>query len=140
MECMPLGVSRLSQDFWDFQLEYKTLVKVCILRYIVHLCHHDLFPIVRIVLMSHNEEYIATLPSAYGRSILTVPWVELGGKCVINCPQTGYSAHMEFHCKVHLLQLMHIMQYRYVVGSLCMEARNIVLLLTFDGLMRRNQF
>ena len=55
---------------------------------------------VRIVLMDHNEEYIATLPSAYGRSILTVPWVELGGKCVINCPQTGYSAHIEFHCKV----------------------------------------
>jgi len=60
--------------------------------------------------MGHNEEYIATLPSAYGRSILTVPWVELGGKCVINCPQTGYSAHIEFHCKVHLLQLMHTMQ------------------------------
>lgn len=54
---------------------------------------------IRIVLMSHNEEYIATLPSAYGRSILTVPWVELGGKCVISCPQTGYSAHIEFHCK-----------------------------------------
>ena len=53
--------------------------------------------------MNHNEEYIATLPSAYGRSILTVPWVELGGKCVINCPQTGYSAHIEFHCKVYLL-------------------------------------
>ena len=50
--------------------------------------------------MSHNEEYIATLPSAYGRSILTVPWVELGGKCIIDCPQTGYTAHIEFHCKV----------------------------------------
>ncbi|XP_065915827.1 oxysterol-binding protein-related protein 9-like [Dysidea avara] len=54
---------------------------------------------IRIVLMGHNEEYIATLPSAYGRSILTVPWVELGGKCVIDCPQTGYTAHIEFHCK-----------------------------------------
>ena len=55
--------------------------------------------------MEHNEEYIATLPSAYGRSILTVPWVELGGKCVIDCPQTGYSAHIEFHCKVSYITI-----------------------------------
>ena len=68
--------------------------------------------------MSHNEEYIATLPSAYGRSILTVPWVELGGKCVINCPQTGYSAHTEFHCKVYLSQLMHSNNLNYCLQPL----------------------
>ncbi len=27
-----------------------------------------------------NEDYIVTFPSGFGRSILTVPWVELGGK------------------------------------------------------------
>ena len=49
--------------------------------------------------MDHNEEYICTFPSAYGRSILTVPWVELGGKVSITCPQTNYHANIEFKCK-----------------------------------------
>ena len=35
-----------------------------------------------------------------GRSILTVPWVELGGKVQISCAKTGYSATIEFHTKV----------------------------------------
>ena len=29
-------------------------------------------------LLDHNEEYVVTFPSGFGRSILTVPWVELG--------------------------------------------------------------
>ena len=33
------------------------------------------------------------------RSILTTPWVELGGKCEITCPQSGYRAEVEFKCK-----------------------------------------
>ncbi|EHB00685.1 Oxysterol-binding protein-related protein 9 [Heterocephalus glaber] len=33
------------------------------------------------------------------RSILTVPWVELGGECSINCSKTGYSANIVFHTK-----------------------------------------
>ena len=49
--------------------------------------------------MDHGEEYVVTFPSGFGRSILTVPWVELGGKVSINCPQTGYIANIEFKCK-----------------------------------------
>lgn len=33
------------------------------------------------------------------RSILTVPWVELGGECNINCSKSGYSATITFHTK-----------------------------------------
>ena len=46
-----------------------------------------------------GEEYRATFPSGYGRSILTVPWVELGGKVDLGCEKTGYSAVIEFKCK-----------------------------------------
>lgn len=53
-----------------------------------------------IFLLEKGEEYIVTFPSAYGRSILTVPWVELGGAVNITCPQTGYSANVEFLTKV----------------------------------------
>ncbi|RWS15459.1 oxysterol-binding protein-related protein 9-like isoform X3 [Dinothrombium tinctorium] len=52
-----------------------------------------------IYLLDRGEEYTCTFPSAYGRSILTVPWVELGGAVAINCPQTGYSANIEFLTK-----------------------------------------
>ena len=34
------------------------------------------------------------------RSILTYPWMELGGKCVVKCEKTGYRSEIEFHCKV----------------------------------------
>ncbi|XP_063113162.1 oxysterol-binding protein-related protein 10 isoform X4 [Cavia porcellus] len=50
-------------------------------------------------LLEHGEEYVFTLPSAYARSILTIPWVELGGKVSINCAKTGYSATVTFHTK-----------------------------------------
>ncbi|XP_031199010.1 oxysterol-binding protein-related protein 10 isoform X1 [Mastomys coucha] len=50
-------------------------------------------------LLDHGEEYVFTLPSAYARSILTVPWVELGGKVSISCAKTGYSATVTFHTK-----------------------------------------
>ncbi|XP_066523035.1 oxysterol-binding protein-related protein 10 isoform X2 [Hoplias malabaricus] len=50
-------------------------------------------------LLEHGEEYVFTLPSAYARSILTVPWVELGGKVSINCVKSGYSATVTFHTK-----------------------------------------
>lgn len=48
----------------------------------------------------HNEDYIFSLPTAYGRSILTVPWFELGGTVSVECPQSGYSASIRFHTKV----------------------------------------
>ncbi|XP_041040791.1 oxysterol-binding protein-related protein 10-like isoform X1 [Carcharodon carcharias] len=47
----------------------------------------------------HDEDYVFTLPCAYARSILTVPWVELGGKVSINCAKSGYSAAVTFHTK-----------------------------------------
>uniref|UniRef100_UPI0037E95CA5 oxysterol-binding protein-related protein 10-like n=1 Tax=Semicossyphus pulcher TaxID=241346 RepID=UPI0037E95CA5 len=50
-------------------------------------------------LLEHDEEYVFTLPCAYARSILTVPWVELGGKVTINCAKSGYSASVTFHTK-----------------------------------------
>lgn len=46
-----------------------------------------------------HMEYTVSFPSAYARSILTVPWMELGGKCLLECKQTGYYANIEFHCK-----------------------------------------
>ena len=46
-----------------------------------------------------KENYTVTFPSGYARSILTVPWIELGGKASIQCPETGYSASVEFKCK-----------------------------------------
>ena len=33
------------------------------------------------------------------RSILTFPWVELGGKVNITCAKTGYNASITFHTK-----------------------------------------
>ncbi|KAI8774263.1 oxysterol-binding protein-related protein 9 isoform X1 [Biomphalaria glabrata] len=49
--------------------------------------------------IDYDEEYTLTFPSGYGRSILTVPWVELGGKILINCAKTGFSSQVEFHTK-----------------------------------------
>ncbi|XP_048835113.1 oxysterol-binding protein-related protein 11 isoform X1 [Brienomyrus brachyistius] len=50
-------------------------------------------------LLDYDEEYTFTLPSAYARSILTVPWVELGGKVNVSCVKTGYSAAITFQTK-----------------------------------------
>lgn len=33
------------------------------------------------------------------RSILTVPWIELGGTVLIECEKTGYHATIEFQTK-----------------------------------------
>ncbi|KAK9519289.1 hypothetical protein VZT92_022030 [Zoarces viviparus] len=49
--------------------------------------------------LEHDEHYILTFPNGYGRSILTVPWVELGGECNISCSKSGYSATIMFHTK-----------------------------------------
>lgn len=50
-------------------------------------------------LLDRNEQYIVTFPNGYGRSILTVPWIELGGTVTIRCPQTGYNGQIEFQLK-----------------------------------------
>ncbi|XP_064601309.1 oxysterol-binding protein-related protein 11-like, partial [Liolophura sinensis] len=50
-------------------------------------------------LLEHDEEYVFGLPSVYARSILTVPWVELGDKIHISCQKTNLSAAVTFHTK-----------------------------------------
>ncbi|XP_036616010.1 oxysterol-binding protein-related protein 10 [Trichosurus vulpecula] len=50
-------------------------------------------------LLDYEEDYVFTLPNAYARSILTIPWVELGGKVTIDCAKTGYTALVTFHTK-----------------------------------------
>ncbi|XP_064626227.1 oxysterol-binding protein-related protein 9-like isoform X2 [Lineus longissimus] len=52
-----------------------------------------------ISVVDYDEEYLITFPSGYGRSILTTPWIELGGKCTISCPKSGYSANINFLTK-----------------------------------------
>lgn len=52
-----------------------------------------------ITLLDHDENYVITFPSAYGRSILGVPWFEMGGKVTIECEKTGHSANIEFLTK-----------------------------------------
>jgi len=50
----------------------------------------------------HNtprEDYVFGFPNGYARSILSVPWVELGGPVTISCSQTGYHAKVEFLTK-----------------------------------------
>ncbi|XP_017756318.1 PREDICTED: oxysterol-binding protein-related protein 9 [Eufriesea mexicana] len=49
--------------------------------------------------LQHGEEYVLTFPNGYGRSILTVPWIELGGTATIHCTQTGLHATIEFLTK-----------------------------------------
>ena len=53
------------------------------------------------------EEYEFSLPSVFARSILTVPWVELGDKVTVHCEQTGYSASIVFHTKVCRSEMSH---------------------------------
>jgi hypothetical protein len=50
-------------------------------------------------LLDHGEEYIFSFPSAYGRSILTVPWFEMGGQVQINCPKSGFNTTIDFLTK-----------------------------------------
>ncbi|XP_077515346.1 oxysterol-binding protein-related protein 9-like [Amblyomma americanum] len=49
--------------------------------------------------LRHDEEYTVNFPSGYGRSIFTVPWIELGGTVDIKCEKTGYSCTIQFHTK-----------------------------------------
>ncbi|KAF6209182.1 hypothetical protein GE061_014927 [Apolygus lucorum] len=49
--------------------------------------------------LDHDEQYTLAFPSAYGRSILTKPWFELGGTINILCEKTGYSSKIDFLTK-----------------------------------------
>uniref|UniRef100_A0A8C8SQE0 Oxysterol-binding protein n=1 Tax=Pelusios castaneus TaxID=367368 RepID=A0A8C8SQE0_9SAUR len=72
-------------------------------------------------LLEHGEEYTFSLPCAYARSILTVPWVELGGKINVNCAKTGYSANITFHTKPFYGGKLH-----RVTGEVKQNATNTV--------------
>ncbi|KAF7232803.1 hypothetical protein EG68_07902, partial [Paragonimus skrjabini miyazakii] len=52
-----------------------------------------------ISVLNVDEEYVVTFPCGYGRNILTVPWIELGGKTSIICAKSGYVANIEFKTK-----------------------------------------
>ncbi|XP_026320684.1 oxysterol-binding protein-related protein 9 [Hyposmocoma kahamanoa] len=52
-----------------------------------------------VTVLDKGEEYTLTFPNGYGRSILTVPWIELGGSVCIECVQTGHKANIEFLTK-----------------------------------------
>ncbi|XP_014663478.1 PREDICTED: oxysterol-binding protein-related protein 9-like [Priapulus caudatus] len=52
-----------------------------------------------LALLDHGEEYIITFPNGYGRSILTVPWVELGGRVTITCAKNKFSCFIDFITK-----------------------------------------
>ncbi|CAG9137365.1 unnamed protein product [Plutella xylostella] len=52
-----------------------------------------------VTLLDLGEQYTLTFPNGYGRSILTVPWIELGGTVTIECAQTGHKANIEFITK-----------------------------------------
>ena len=47
----------------------------------------------------HHQTRPLLLRLCVSRSILTVPWVELGGECSIVCSKSGYSANIVFHTK-----------------------------------------
>lgn len=48
-------------------------------------------------LLLFNVDFIIIM--SFYRSILTVPWIELGGNVSVKCPQTGYYAEIEFLTK-----------------------------------------
>jgi len=52
-----------------------------------------------ISVLDYDEHYTVTFPNGYGRSILTVPWIELGGKVEVKCAKTGYTGNVDFHTK-----------------------------------------
>ncbi|RCN32197.1 hypothetical protein ANCCAN_22010 [Ancylostoma caninum] len=52
-----------------------------------------------VILHDYDEQYTVTFPSGYGRSIMSTPWVELGGKVKITCEKTGYYADIDFLTK-----------------------------------------
>ncbi|XP_076340072.1 oxysterol-binding protein-related protein 11-like isoform X2 [Tachypleus tridentatus] len=54
---------------------------------------------VKVTLVDYQETYVFSLPSAYARSILTSPWVELGGRVTIFCSKSGCSSVVTFHTK-----------------------------------------
>ena len=63
------------------------------------------------------------------RSILTVPWSEMGGKVQVTCPQTDYTSTLVFHTKVSgtVFLLFHLSVCRFVrlSVSICPSVRDL---------------
>lgn len=71
------------------------------------------------ILTLHNygdEQYTITFPSGYGRSIMSTPWFEFGGKVKVECEKTGYRADIEFLTKPFFGGKPHRIQ-----GSICRD-------------------
>jgi hypothetical protein len=49
--------------------------------------------------LDYDEEYIVTFPNGYGRSILIVPWIELGGSVTIACAKLVIVLTVETGCQ-----------------------------------------
>ncbi len=72
-------------------------------------------------LIDLDEEYVMTFPSAYGRSILGVPWFEMGGTVQIDCAKTGYQATIQFLTKPFYGGKKH-----QISGSICGADRKVL--------------
>jgi len=80
----------------------------------------------KLELLDSNESYDLTFPSGYCRSILTVPWVELGGETRVTS-STGYRADVKFHTKPFMGGKMH------KVSAQCFEPNKKKPFAEFEG-------
>lgn len=78
-------------------------------------------------LLQYDEEYVFGLPSAYARSILTVPWVELGDKVSLVCEKTNLTASIIFHTRVRGFMWCALRVYAHV--CLCVHTYAFLLYL-----------
>jgi hypothetical protein len=98
---------------WPYYTSWCVIKLICyrnLVQFLFYLmmesCVSWLCSLVRLRLLSPNgangqsEDYEFSLPSVFARSILTIPWVELGDKVTVQCDRTGYSAGIIFHTKV----------------------------------------
>ncbi|GFU42259.1 oxysterol-binding protein-related protein 11 [Trichonephila clavipes] len=91
-------------------------------------------------LLSFDEIYVFTLPCAYLRCILTVPWIELGGRVSVTCATTGYNASIMFQTKPQQSGIPHkvsgeIKHLEDVVYRISGEWNNILQFTSADGVI-----
>ena len=97
---MSIGVVNVGEGRKRFKFIFVTLVSALyfvspsIYAFLPHTNHTGTLSI-----PEFEEDYVITYPSAYARSILTVPWTELGGRCSITCEKTGLTASILFQTK-----------------------------------------
>ena len=117
----PIEVSQIfyftTNTFKDKHVPHPVIISqklVILLEVVEYDCDFLILLTVVLKLLEYDEEYSFSLPSAYARSILTVPWVELGDRVTVTCPKTQYSASVVFHTKVSD-------KYYYVSLSACIH-------------------